>query len=76
MRPTRRRDEPAAWPTASTHVSDVGLDLGPVHVVGRQVGGGSEDSISIWRFLVLFFLQRKIIEKSEINMRAVTNKAT
>lgn len=48
----------AAGP-AGTHVSHVGLHHGPVHVVGRQVGGGSEDSISIRGFLLLFFLTQK-----------------
>lgn len=75
MRPSRRRDGPAVQPTVSTHVSDVGLDLGPVHVVGRHVGGGSVDSLSVWGFLLLFLLQRRVIRKSEMSTRTVTGKA-
>lgn len=57
----------SARPTASTYVSDISLDLSPVHVVGGEVGGGPENSFSIWGFLLLLFLHRRIIRKSEMN---------
>lgn len=75
MRPSRRRDGPAVQPTVSTHVSDVGLDLGPVHVVGRHAGGGSVDGLPVGGFLLLFLLRRRVIRKSEVRTSTVTGKA-
>ena len=48
---------------AGTHVPRAGLHHGPVHVVGGQAGGGSEDSVSVRGFLLLFLLTQKRNQK-------------
>lgn len=58
-----------------THVSRVGLDHSPVHVVGGQVSSCAEYGVSIRRFLVLFILHRRII-RSEMSTRAIKGEVT
>lgn len=58
----------------STHVSHAGLDHGPVHVAGRQAGGGSSYGVSIRGLLFLLFLHRKVVRRSEMKVRAPKGK--
>ena len=64
--PKRSREvssAPMATAPAGTHVPRAGLHHGPIHVVGGQAGGGSEDSISVRGFLLLFLLTQERNQK-------------